>query len=118
MQRDIRKYLMDIAIQINHVDSFLQHARDFASYDTDLIVQYAVERALGIIGEAANQVRKMEPKIAISSLQQIISLRNLLIHAYDGVNNTIIWSVIINHLPTLEVEVNELLNQLDSGHSR
>ncbi|WP_020598190.1 HepT-like ribonuclease domain-containing protein [Spirosoma panaciterrae] len=114
MQHDVRKYLTDIAIQINHIDAFLQHSRDFAIYDADLIVQYAVERALGIIGEAANQVRKMEPGIPISSLHQIISLRNILIHAYDGVNNTIIWSIIINHLPTLQIEVNALLSQLDT----
>jgi uncharacterized protein with HEPN domain len=112
MQHDIRKYLTDITIQINHIDIFLKHSRDFALYEHDLMIQYAVERSLGIIGEAANQVRKMQPDIPISSLNQIISLRHILIHAYDGVNNAIVWSVIINHLPLLKVEIDRLILEL------
>lgn len=115
MQRDVRKYLTDIAIHINYIDDFLKGEPDFTVYTNNLTIQYAVERALGIIGEAANQVRKMHPDISISSLHQIISLRNILIHAYDGVNNAIIWSVVINHLPILKVEVNALLDELGSA---
>ncbi|GAB2517421.1 HepT-like ribonuclease domain-containing protein [Spirosoma aerophilum] len=112
MQRDIRKYLADIEIHINYRDGFLKGKRDFTIYTNDLTVQYAVERALGIIGEAANQVRKMHPDISISSLNEIISLRHILIHAYDGVNNAIIWSILVNHLPTLKKEVDALLIEL------
>ncbi len=112
MPRDTRKYLTDIDIHIDYIDDFLKGNRDFTTYDSELATQYAVERALGIIGEAANQLRKMEPVIAVTSLNQIISLRNILIHAYDGVNNAIVWSVIVNHLPTLKMEVQALLEKL------
>lgn len=104
MPRDLRKYLTDITIQIDYIDDFLKHSRDFDMYNADLMVQYAIERALSIIGEAANQMRKMKPEVQISSLHQIISLRHILIHAYDGVNSAIIWGIIINHLPTLQEE--------------
>ena len=112
MQRDIRKYLKDIIIHIEYINDFLRGNRDFSAYEKDLATQYAVERAMGIIGEAANQVRKMNPAIAISSLNQIVGLRNMLIHAYDSVNNAIIWSVIINHLPTLKTEIEIILTEL------
>ena len=115
MQRDIRKYLADILIHIDYIDEFLKGSRDFDAYDKDLTTQYAVERAMGIIGEATNQVRKMDAAIAISGLNQIVGLRNMLIHAYDSVNNAIIWSVIINHLPTLKTEVKLILANLDEA---
>jgi uncharacterized protein with HEPN domain len=67
---------------------------------------------LGIIGEAANQIRKMDADAPISSLNQIIGLRNMLIHAYDSLDNAIIWSVIVNHLPTLKQEVDGMLAEL------
>lgn len=112
MQRDIRKYLTDIDIHIDYIDEFLKGERDFTIYTNNITVQYAVERALGIIGEAANQLRKIQPDIAISSLHQIISLRHILIHAYDGVNNAIIWSVVVNHLPVLKEEISVLMETL------
>lgn len=112
MQRDIRKYLTDIAIHIDYIEDFLTGISDFNAYEQDRATQYAVERALGIIGEAANHTRRMDPTISISNLNQIIALRNMLIHAYDSINNAIIWTVIVNHLPTLKSETNALLNDL------
>ncbi|RZK67394.1 MAG: DUF86 domain-containing protein [Pedobacter sp.] len=112
MQRDLRKYLTDIDIHIDYIDEFLKGERDFSIYTNNITIQYAVERALGIIGEAANQLRKIQPDIAISGLHQIISLRNILIHAYDGINNAVIWSVVVNHLPILKVEIRILMEEL------
>lgn len=109
MQRDIRKYLTDIVIHIQYVEDFLQGVTDFDIYEKDKATQFAVERALGIIGEAANHIRRMAPDMTISNINQIVALRNMLIHAYDSVNNAIIWSVVVNHLPTLKAETDALL---------
>ncbi|QKZ11996.1 DUF86 domain-containing protein [Spirosoma sp. KUDC1026] len=68
MQHDLRKYLTDIKLHIDYIEDFLAGNEDFAQYEKNLIVQYAVERALGIIGEAVNQIRKLEPDIAITSI--------------------------------------------------
>ncbi|AQG81632.1 DUF86 domain-containing protein [Spirosoma montaniterrae] len=114
MQRDIRKYLTDIAIHIDYIDIFLGGNRDFKIYEKDLATQYAVERALGIIGEAVNQLRKTDATINISGMNHIVGLRNILIHAYDSINNAIVWSVIVNHLPVLKMEVTALLEELES----
>jgi uncharacterized protein with HEPN domain len=90
MQRDIRKYLTDIAIHIDYVEEFLKGITHFNIYEQDRATQYAVERALGIIGEAANHTRRIAPEIAISNMNQIVALRNMLIHSYDSINNSII----------------------------
>ena len=109
MQRDIRKYLTDILIHIDYIGVFLKGNRDYSLYENDLATQYAVERAMSIIGEAANHVRRMNSTVIISHLNEIVGLRNMLIHTYESVNSVVIWSVIINHLPTLKVEVEEII---------
>lgn len=71
----------------------------------------AVERELEIIGEAVNKLLKINPAIEISYARQIVDLRNKVIHAYDNVNDIVIWSVIMNHLPKLKSEVNLLMQK-------
>lgn len=36
---------------------------------------------------------------------------NKVIHAYNNVNDMVIWSVIVNHLPTLKSEVELLMGR-------
>jgi uncharacterized protein with HEPN domain len=42
-------------------------------------------------------------------VRQIVSLRNRLIHAYDDINEAIIWDVIQKHIPVLIQEIEEIL---------
>ncbi len=46
---------------------------------------------------------------AVSGHHRIIGFRNILIHGYDTVDDTIVWGAISGHLPTLISEIQELL---------
>ena len=111
MPHDIKKYLTDIQIHISYIENFLGSKRDYLVFQQDLATQFAVERALEIIGEAANHIRKQDPAIAISNIRQIIATRNILILAYDSVDPVIIWSIIVNHLPQLKLEIEQLIEK-------
>lgn len=76
---------------------------------TDKMLRRAVEREFEIIGEAMSRIEKWDTNIEISSKRQIISMRNRVIHGYDKIDNEIIWGTIVRHLPTLKVEINNLL---------
>lgn len=62
-----------------------------------------------IIGEAVNNLLKFNPDISISYARLIVDLRNKVIHAYDNVNDVIIWKVIMKDIPVLESEVKDLM---------
>jgi len=49
----------------------------------------AVERSFEIIGEALNRVKKIDPETLekIHEHRSIISFRNILAHAYDGIED-------------------------------
>ncbi|MCP4460058.1 MAG: DUF86 domain-containing protein [Cytophagales bacterium] len=71
----------------------------------------AIERELEIIGEAINRIIKKEPSMIdrIEDAQNIVGLRNQVIHAYDNVSDENIWAIVINHLPQLKKDVSGLL---------
>lgn len=110
MSDEINKYLYDILESIENVDVHLNHERNFNSYMGSLTIRRAIERELEIIGEATNRILKEAPEIQISYGRQIVDLRNRVIHAYDAVDELIIWKVINRDLPILKNEVQNLLD--------
>ncbi len=70
----------------------------------------AVERDLMIIGEAIGKIAKMNEDVKITSAKHIIGLRNLIVHAYDSVDSTTLWRILIIELPVLKQEVQILKN--------
>jgi uncharacterized protein with HEPN domain len=48
--------------------------------------------------------------------QQIIALRNVLIHGYDLVDHERVWHVIHNDLPTRLTQAEQLLEEVDTGN--
>jgi uncharacterized protein with HEPN domain len=73
---------------------------------SDKKTQSAVERQLGIIGEALNKFERLFPEYQISNARKIVGFRNRLIHAYDAVDPAMIWAIIKNHPGPLKEEVN------------
>ncbi len=46
-----------------------------------------------------------------ASSRIIVDLRNRISHAYDSINDTIIWKIIMKDIPVLLTEVQQLLGQ-------
>jgi uncharacterized protein with HEPN domain len=57
-----KKYLSDILQSINLIESFTSDIKDYDNYFADLKTQSAVERQLGILGEALNKYDKLNPE--------------------------------------------------------
>jgi len=108
MTEQSSKYLSDIIMAIELIEDFTKEIRGFVEYDRDRKTQSAVERQLVIIGEALNQFKKLEPTILIQHDRQIVSFRNRLVHSYDSIDNSIIWSILERHLKALKAEITNL----------
>ena len=109
MQLKSAKYLYDINECIVSIESYLGEKRDFNDYANNKLLRRAVERELEIIGEALNQLKKLDSSIEINYYKQIISLRNQIIHSYDNIDNETIWGIVVKHLPILKLEVENYL---------
>jgi len=109
MTERAKKYLFDILLSIEAIEEFLEDF-DFVKYQNDLKTKSAVERQLGIIGEAVNRFSKEETNIKLQNSREIVNFRNRIIHAYDSVDDSIVWAIKTNHLPILKKEIEKLLN--------
>jgi len=72
----------------------------------------AVARNIVIIGEAMNRILKEMPDIAIKESHRIAGLRDQIIHGYDSISDENIWAILINHLPTLRIEIEALTKNI------
>jgi uncharacterized protein with HEPN domain len=114
MDERILKWLYDIKLCIDEIDSFFkEEEKDFFKYKNNVMLKRAVERNLEIIGEAVNRIITRDNLFTdkISNAKAIIGLRNQVIHAYDNISDENIWSILTNHLPKLKVEVDVLITE-------
>ncbi len=112
MDNQTKAWLFDILNAVMEIESyFIDISKDFSSYKNDLRTRRAVERNIEIIGEALNRILTNNPSIDITNARKIVDTRNRIIHGYDSVSDEIIWGIVINHLPVLETEVQNLLGE-------
>ena len=110
MRLDSKKYLEDIRQAGESITRFSRD-RTLQDYADDALLRSAIERQFEIIGEALNRLSKSDPSAAaqISDCSQIIAFRNILIHAYDAVDDRVVWEAVTDRLPILLDEVRGLL---------
>jgi len=100
-----RKYLSDIYSAIELIEEFTGNIKSFDEYEKDIKTQSAVERQLGIIGEAVNNYEKNCELEPLDNARKIIGFRNRLIHSYDSIDTSMVWVIIVKYLRGLKKEV-------------
>lgn len=110
MRLEVKKCLEDIRQAAELILQFTS-GRTFAEYHDDALLRSAVERQFEIIGEAVNRLTKIDATIAagLPDAPRIVAFRNILIHAYDVVDNHVVWDVVQDNLAPLLARVSTLL---------
>lgn len=113
MDVDAAKLVWDAQQALLRIERFIQ-GRDFAAYQRDELLRSAVERQFEILGEALNQLSRVDADTAgkIPELPRIVAFRNILIHGYASVDDRLVWGVIENQLVPLLGVVATLLAEV------
>lgn len=110
MDKGRKKYLEDILGAIAHIEKFGEsRPKRFDYFCQDICYCSAVKYEIAVIGEAVSQLKKLDPNIGITHARKIIDTRNYIIHGYDSLRLDILWSIVINHLPNLRKEIENLI---------
>ena len=111
MSRDELMYLQDIAQSCKKILCFTEGLNqselinDEKTYD-------AVVRNLEIIGEAAKHLpARLREQLPTIEWRKVAGLRDMLVHAYFGIDNDILWDVIQNKVPKLHNTVTEFMDE-------
>jgi uncharacterized protein with HEPN domain len=110
--RSTRVRIEDMLAAIDRIAAYTT-GLTFESFCADLKTVDAVIRNFEVMGEAARHVD--EPTAALSSSvpwPDVRDMRNILIHAYFGVDVETVWKTITDDLPGLKKHLEELLKLL------
>ncbi len=108
-----RVYLDYVRDMLEGAEKALEFVRgmgydEFASDDK---TQFAVIRALEIMGEAAKKVPKdFRETYSTIPWREIAGTRDKLIHDYIGVNLSVVWRTLQDDLPPLIEQLESVLN--------
>jgi uncharacterized protein with HEPN domain len=106
--KDDRLYLLHILDSIEAIEQFTRGGRD--AFLQERVVQDAVARNLQIIGEAAAKLSDaLKSTIADIPWPQVVAFRNRLVHAYWGIDQEIVWDVVVRDLPALKAAVSRAI---------
>lgn len=113
MLAEVGKLIWDARQAADRIDRFTS-GKSFADYSADEQLRSACERQFEIIGEALNQLARIDPAAAstIPDFQRIVGFRNVLIHGYATVDDRLVWGVIEANLQPLRATLARFLDQV------
>ena len=111
--RKWRLRLEDMLEAIGRIEEFVQ-GMDLVAFLEDRRTSDAVVRNLEIVGEAArnvpDDVASRHPGVPWKRARQ---MRNVLVHAYFGVDLPTVWKTIHDDLPPLKAQLNDVLRNTE-----
>jgi uncharacterized protein with HEPN domain len=114
MKRDFLVYLDDILDAMGKAEMFVA-GMSYAQFEDDLRTNYAVTRAMEIVGEATRRLpvsfREQYPYVP---WQDMAGMRDKIIHGYDNVNLRIVWDVVKRDIPEVRPLIQQILSDLES----
>ncbi len=75
---------------------------DAAAFASNNLVRDAVLHNLEVIGEAAKHIpSEIREKVAVLDWRRIIGFRDIVAHAYFGIDEAILWNIVSEKVPEL-----------------
>jgi uncharacterized protein with HEPN domain len=109
-QRDFLRHIIDECLYILKVTKGKNQDEVFS----DETLSKAIVRSLEIIGEAT---KKLDPDFKDSYPQvewrKMAATRDIMIHNYFGIDYDIVWNIIIEKLPVLEFQLQNIVNEIE-----
>ena len=111
MNKRDRSLLEDMAAYASNAVQLLGD-RDADALTTDMRTQYAVIRAIEVVGEAAAKV-SAEARSTLPAIpwREAIGMRNVLIHAYKELDLGTVVKAVREHLPPLIAAIGIVLRE-------
>lgn len=108
-----KQRLLHILESIEEIEKYTA-GENLENFMQNSMMKFASVKQIEIIGEAANHITE-ETKNKFSEIQwrQITGLRHVLVHEYFGIDSNLIWQIIIEDIPALKMNIQEVLSSME-----
>ncbi|HIG94104.1 MAG: hypothetical protein QT05_C0014G0002 [archaeon GW2011_AR13] len=111
MKRDLILFVEDILQNIELIEESIKNISKL-KFETNKLLIDATVRRIEVIGEAAKNLPEVfKNKYPNVEWRKIAGTRDIIIHAYFGIDLDIIWNIIKNDLSKLKKEMENILNK-------
>lgn len=111
MPKDSKVYVQHMLDHSREVVALTQNLPE-AEFNRNRVLRLAVTRLIQIIGEAARRVpddfKQAHPLVP---WQDVVGMRNILVHDYLSVDDRIVWRTAVQELPLLVKQLDEILGK-------
>ncbi|MFB3881951.1 MAG: DUF86 domain-containing protein [Armatimonadota bacterium] len=109
----------DVSITIGQMLTYAREAIGIAGrigradLGSEIVLTRSLVHTLEMIGEAARRVpEECRARYPAVPWQDIVDLRNRLIHGYDQVDYDTVWQIVLDDLPRLAAELDRIAQAL------
>jgi uncharacterized protein with HEPN domain len=114
-------YLQHILEAIDRATAYAKKAGTFKAFEQDVLLQDGIVRNIGVIGEAAVKIGQSDPELVATyhtvPWRDMQTMRHKLVHDYFDIDLSIVWDTVQRDLPTLAVQVRQVLDAIAKGRS-
>jgi uncharacterized protein with HEPN domain len=113
MSNEFLDYIEDILDAMNKAEILLEGVT-YDQFEVDFRVNFAVVRALEIVGEATKRL-PMSLREQYSSIpwKGMAGMCDRIIHGYDNVDLEIVWDVVKRDIPHIRPQIQQILTDYE-----
>ncbi len=106
--------LRDILLAIEQIEKYVEAGEE--AFRKDEMLQVWFVHHIQIIGEAsANVTPEFKEKYRSIPWQDIVDMRNILVHQYFGIDLTEVWDTLQIDIPEVKREIARVLREIDNA---
>lgn len=115
MSLEYLDFIEDILDAMDKAETMISDV-DFETFEKDYQLNFAIVRALEIIGEATKRLpESVRDQYTDVPWKDMAGMRDRIIHGYDSVNLKIVWETVTKRIPEIKPQIQQIVDDFSTN---